>query len=139
MRGAREDYHSYPVVGLTSEGYDILHQRLKSVVMKSRYKFSWKGSGYMVQLTINRRWKDLYDMVQAPPEDVDFELSVYGENWDQDSKVRAGETVGKIWGNDLEGLLLDESTKTAFGRVQGLVRTMRDIRDFFDNANRAAE
>ncbi|KAI0398419.1 hypothetical protein F5Y17DRAFT_2891 [Xylariaceae sp. FL0594] len=134
LRGTQGDYRSYPVVRLTNNGYAVLSRKLKSVVMKSEYNFSWKGSGYMVQFTIKRHWKDMREMVQAPPTNTTFELSVFGQNWDRDSKVAAGETVGRIWGNDLEGLLLDEPSKTALGRVQGLVRTIRDIRDAFDNA-----
>lgn len=71
--------------------------------------------------------------------ETDFEVAVYGQNWDQDSRVEAGQTVGKIWGKDLRGLLRDEdgdASGCALGRVQGLIRSVTEIRDFFDVSRR---
>ncbi|KAJ2987684.1 hypothetical protein NUW58_g4369 [Xylaria curta] len=134
LQGSPSDLHSYPAVRLP-ENF-ALATKLKSVATKSVYRFSWKGSGYIVQFTINRRWSSIHDMHRQPPTETDFDLTIYADNWDEDSRVRAGETVRKIWGSDLGGLLRDEdATGCALSRVQGLINTMLDIRDFFDDSS----
>ncbi|KAI1814622.1 hypothetical protein GGS20DRAFT_585327 [Poronia punctata] len=143
MKGLPNDLHSYPIVALTPEGYNTLQGRLKSVTMKSIYRYKWKASGYMVEFTINRQWRGITKMSRDPPSDIDFELTMYGGGWDNNSKVKqAGETVGKFWHDDLRGLLVGEAGNSASAgvrRVQVLVDTMRDIRNFFDDASRVQD
>ncbi|GAW18730.1 hypothetical protein ANO14919_082120 [Xylariales sp. No.14919] len=137
FKGSWYDPHSYPAVHFP-ENYPLA-KKLKGVTVKSIYGYSWKRTGYVVRFAINRRWQNIRDMNRKPPMDTDFDVTIYGDNWDQDSRVRAGETVGKIWGDDLQGLLRDEAgdaTGSALSRVQGLVKTIQDIRDFFEGASR---
>ncbi|KAI3331885.1 hypothetical protein HD806DRAFT_529658 [Xylariaceae sp. AK1471] len=136
MQGSRGDFRCYPVVRLTRK--HALAEKLKSVAMKSVYRFSWKATGYVVQFTINRRWESVAEMAQEPPHDTDFDLSIYDENWDQDSRVQFGQTLANIWRNDLGGLLRNEAgdaTGSALSRVQGLVKTVLNIRVFFEGAS----
>jgi hypothetical protein len=138
MQGSCGDFHAYPVVRLTSQ--NALANKLESVAMKSIYQFFWQGTGYVVQFTVNRRWQSILKMSQEDPVDTDFDLTTYAENWDQDSRVPAGETVGKIWRKDLQGLLRDEAsdaTGSALSRVQGLIKTIQDIRDVFEDVSRS--
>ncbi|KAK5628190.1 hypothetical protein RRF57_003905 [Xylaria bambusicola] len=111
-----------------------LATKLSSVTTKSIYRFYWKGSGYVLQFTINRRWQTIRDMNTKARPEIDFDVTIYGEDWDQDSRVQAGETVGKIWGDDFQGLLRDEEGD-ALNRVQGLIRTVLEIRDFIGGAD----
>ncbi|KAI0489589.1 hypothetical protein F4859DRAFT_509176 [Xylaria cf. heliscus] len=129
MQGSPNDFQCYPAVRLP-ENYALVN-KLKSVAIKSIYRFSWKRTGYVVQFTINRRWQTIRDMNRQAVTETDFDITIYGDNWDQDSRVEAGETVGKIWGADLQGLLREE-VGDGPGRVQGLVKTILDIRDFFN-------
>ncbi|KAI1133507.1 hypothetical protein F5Y10DRAFT_259829 [Nemania abortiva] len=136
LRGSRDDFRCYPVVRLPQS--HTLADKFKSVAIKSIYRFSWKRTGYVVQFTINRRWKSIREMNRNGPADTDFDVAIYADNWDQDSRVQPGETVAKIWGEDLRGLLRDEdgdTTGCALSRVKGLVKTILDIRDFFESAN----
>ncbi|KAI8947128.1 hypothetical protein F4801DRAFT_592845 [Xylaria longipes] len=132
MQGSPSDFQCYPAVRLP-ENY-ALANKLKSVATKSIYRFSWKRTGYVVQFTVNRRWKSIREMNSQAPMETDFDLTIYADNWDQDSRVQAGETVGKIWGADLQGLLRDEAGDR-LSRVQGLIKTILDIRDFFDGSS----
>ncbi|KAI1115181.1 hypothetical protein F5Y14DRAFT_450271 [Nemania sp. NC0429] len=137
LQGSRNDFRCYPSVELPSDS--PLTNKLKSITMKSVYRFSWKGTGYVVQFTINRRWPDIRGMHRGPPMGTDFDVIVYGQNWEDDCRAGAGQTVGKIWGKDLRGLLRDEDGDTsgcALGRVQGLIRSVTEIRDFFDVSSR---
>ncbi|KAI0443287.1 hypothetical protein F4803DRAFT_550217 [Xylaria telfairii] len=129
MQGRPNDFHCYPKVRLPEKC--ALADKLKSAVMKSIYRFSWGRTGYIVEFTINRRWKSIREMNRQAPMETDFNITVYADNWDQDSRVQAGETVGKIWGADLQGLLRDEAGDR-LNRVQGLIKTILDICDFFD-------
>ncbi|KAI1755058.1 hypothetical protein F4782DRAFT_552207 [Xylaria castorea] len=132
MQGSSNDFQCYPLVRLP-EIYTLAN-KLKSVATKSIYRFSWKRTGYVVQFTINRRWQSIREMNSQSPMETDFDVTVYADNWDQDSRVQAGETVGKIWGADLQGLLRDE-VGDGLSRVQGLIKTILDIRDFFDGSS----
>ncbi|KAI1421053.1 hypothetical protein F5Y12DRAFT_65380 [Xylaria sp. FL1777] len=136
LQGSCDNFRSYPAIRLPGSP---LATKLKSATIKSIYWFSWKGSGYVVQFTINRRWQSIHEMNIKAPADLDFDVTIYGDNWEQDSRVQSGETVGKIWGNELQGLLRDEAgdaTGCAVSRVQGLIQTVLDIRDFFDGISR---
>ncbi|KAI0450157.1 hypothetical protein F5B21DRAFT_508503 [Xylaria acuta] len=132
MQGTSNDFQCYPAVRLPEA--HALSNKLKPVVTKSIYRFGWKRTGYIVQFTINRRWQSIRDMNRQAPMETDFDVTIYADNWDQDSRVQAGETVGKIWGADLQGLLRDE-VGDGQSRVQGLVKTILDIRDFFDGSS----
>ncbi|KAI8629305.1 hypothetical protein F5Y19DRAFT_475866 [Xylariaceae sp. FL1651] len=139
MQGSYSDFHAYPTVRLNHQ--HGLAKKFKSIAIKSVYQFSWKGTEYVVEYTINRRWHGIREMAEHAPPDVDFGLAIYGEHWDQDSRVAAGETVGKIWGSDLRGLLRDEAgdeTGSAVSRIRGFLKTIQDIRDFFENTGRAS-
>ncbi|KAI0548631.1 hypothetical protein F4679DRAFT_316880 [Xylaria curta] len=131
MQGSCNDFRCYPIIRLPE--HIALANKLKPVVTKSIYRFGWKRTGYVVQFTINRRWQSIREMKQTPME-TDFDVTIYADNWDQDSRVQAGETVGKIWGSDLQGLLQDE-VGDGLSRVQGLIKTILDIRDFFDGSS----
>jgi hypothetical protein len=136
MQGSPGDFRSYPVVRLTRQ--HALAKKLKSAAIKVVYRFSWKGTGYVVQFTINRRWRSIAEMATKPPHDTDFDLTIYAENWDQDSRAQPGENVARAWRNDLGGLLRDEAGDargSSFSRVQGLVKTVLGIRDFFEDAS----
>ncbi|TGJ78381.1 hypothetical protein E0Z10_g10378 [Xylaria hypoxylon] len=138
LKDSCDDFHSYPAVRLP--GQYPMAKKLKSVTIKSIYRYNWKRTGYVVQFTINRRWESIHKMNRKAPTDTDFDVTIYADNWDLDSRVQAGETVGKIWGDDLRGLLRDETgdaTGSALSRVQGLIETILDIRDFFESASRA--
>ncbi|GAP90328.2 hypothetical protein SAMD00023353_4600800 [Rosellinia necatrix] len=140
MQGPHHDIHCYPVTSLPEN--HTLANKLKSVAMKSIYRFSWKGTGYVVQFTINRRWQSIREMNRKTPKDTDFNVIIYADNWERDSRVPAGKTVGKIWGSDLQGLLRDETggiEGCASSRVQGLIETILDIRDFFDSCSQVQE
>ncbi|KAF2964508.1 hypothetical protein GQX73_g9071 [Xylaria multiplex] len=134
--GQSSEFRAYPSVRLPQK-YSLA-EKFKSVTIKSIYRYSWKGTGYVVQFTINRRWQSIRDMNHKAPMSTDFDVSIYGDNWDQDSRVQAGETVGKIWGDDLRGLLPNEATdaaRSALSRVEGLLGTILEIRDFFESAS----
>ncbi|KAI3341735.1 hypothetical protein F4824DRAFT_495582 [Ustulina deusta] len=136
LQGSRDDFHSYPAIRLPENS--PIATKLKSVTIKSIYRFSWKGSGYIVQFTINRCWESIREMNTKAPMNTDFDVTIYADGWDQDSRVQAGETVGKIWGDDLQGLLRDEAgdaTGCALSRVRGLIETILDIRDFLESAS----
>jgi hypothetical protein len=136
LRGPRNDFRCYPEVRLPEN--HTLATKLRSVVLKSMYRFSWKGTGYVVQFTINRRWQSIREMNRQAPMDTDFDVTIYAQNWDEDSRVKPGETVGKIWEKDLRGLLCDEgsnATGCALDRVRGLIKTILDIRDFFESSS----
>ncbi|KAI0531811.1 hypothetical protein GGR58DRAFT_508092 [Xylaria digitata] len=137
LNGPCNEFRAYPAVRLP-EKYSVA-EKFKSVAIKSIYRYSWKGTGYVVQFTINRRWQSIRDMNRMAPMGTDFDVTIYGDNWDQDSRVQAGETVGKIWGDDLRGLLPNDATEeagSALSRVEGLLGTILDIRDFFQSASR---
>ncbi|KAI1276646.1 hypothetical protein F5Y07DRAFT_399095 [Xylaria sp. FL0933] len=131
-------FNLYPAIRLPEAS--PLATKLKEVTIKTIYRFRWKQSSYVVQFMINRRWKNIRQMNTKTPPDIDFDVTIYAENWEGDSRVPAGETVGKRWGDELQGLLLDEAgdeIRCALSRVQGLVRTILDIRDFFEGVDRA--
>ncbi|KAI1154890.1 hypothetical protein F4825DRAFT_448137 [Nemania diffusa] len=135
LQGSHDDFRCYPAVRLSEASK--LANKLKSMVMKSIYQFSWKKTGYVVQFTINRRWQSIHDMNRGAAMDTDFDVTIYAQNWDDNSRVKPGETVGKIWEKDLRGLLQDEgdTTESALGRVRGLIGTILDIRDFFEGSS----
>ncbi|KAI0404954.1 hypothetical protein F4802DRAFT_615149 [Xylaria palmicola] len=136
LQGSCNDFQCYPRIRLPVG--PPLATKLKSLTTKSIYRFGWGTTGYIVQFTINRRWPSIAAMNSSAPTETDFDITIYAENWDQDSRVHAGETVGKIWGGDLQGLLRDEAgdaTGSALSRVQGLVKTILDIRDFFEGSH----
>ncbi|KAI0526089.1 hypothetical protein F5B22DRAFT_642250 [Xylaria bambusicola] len=132
LQGLCSDFCTYPTIRLPA-GVPLA-TKLNSVTIKNIYRFFWKGSGYVLQFTINRRWQTIRDMNMKARPETDFDVTMYGEDWDQDSRVHAGETVGKIWGDDLQGLLRDEEGD-ALNRVQGLVHTISEIRDFIGGAS----
>ncbi|KAI1744306.1 hypothetical protein F4680DRAFT_444335 [Xylaria scruposa] len=132
MQGSCNDFQSYPTIRLPE--HNALANKLKPVATKSIYRFGWKRAGYVVQFTINRRWQCIREMKNQAPMATDFDVTIYADNWDRDSQVQAGETVGKIWGADLQGLLQDE-VGDGLSRVQGLIETILDIRDFFDSSS----
>ncbi|KAI0430971.1 hypothetical protein F5Y09DRAFT_341162 [Xylaria sp. FL1042] len=136
LRGSCDDFNSYPAIRLPEAS--PLATKLKFVTIKTIYQFRWKRSLYVVQFTINRRWKTIREMNTKTPPDMDFDVTIYADNWQDDSHVPAGETVGKIWGEELQGLLRDEAgdaREGALGRVQGLVQTILDIRDFLEGVS----
>ncbi|KAI1304717.1 hypothetical protein F5Y03DRAFT_165966 [Xylaria venustula] len=137
LQGSCNDFRAYPRIVL--HGPPSMATKLGSLTIKSIYRFSWKGSEYVVQLAINRKWKTIRAMNTKAPPETDFDVTIFAENWDQDSRVQAGETVGKIWGNELQGLLragAGDAEGCAIGRVQELIRTILDIRDFFESVSR---
>ncbi|KAI0815679.1 hypothetical protein GGR55DRAFT_699531 [Xylaria sp. FL0064] len=139
LQGSRDGFSLYPAIRLPEAS--PLATKLKRVTTKTIYRFRWKQSSYVVQFTINRRWESIRQMNTKTPPDIDFDVTIYAENWEGDSRVPAGETVGKRWGDELQGLLLDEAgdaTGCALSRVQGLVRTILDIRDFFEGVDRVS-
>ncbi|KAI0862040.1 hypothetical protein F4860DRAFT_513465 [Xylaria cubensis] len=131
MQGSSNDFRCYPIIRLESNS---LANKLKPVAIKSIYRFGWKRTGYVLQFTINRRWQCIREMKNQAPTETDFDVTIYADNWDQDSQVQAGETVGKIWGADLQGLLRDE-VGDGLSRVQGLIKTILDIRDFLEGSS----
>ncbi|KAJ8119518.1 hypothetical protein ONZ43_g3544 [Nemania bipapillata] len=108
LQGSRDDFRSYPEVRLPEN--HTLATKLKSTAVKSIYRFHWKDTGYVIQFAVNRRWKTIRDMNRQAPTGTDFDVTVYAQNWDEDSRVKPGETVGKIWEKDLKGLLRDEGS-----------------------------
>ncbi|KAI0109634.1 hypothetical protein GGR51DRAFT_558326 [Nemania sp. FL0031] len=135
LRGSRDDFRCYPVVRLPA--HEILTNKFKSVAVKSIYKFYWRTTGYVVQFTINRRWKSIRELNRKAEPDTDFDVVVYAGNWDSDSRTQPGGTVAKVWGDDLGGLLRDEDGD-ALNRVQALVKIILEIRDFFEGSSRQA-
>ncbi|KAJ8127659.1 hypothetical protein O1611_g5978 [Lasiodiplodia mahajangana] len=133
LQGSRDDFRCYPVVHLPENHAHT--NKFKSVALKSIYRFSWKRTGYVVQFTVNRRWESIRQMNRKAQPDTDFDIVIYADNWDQDSRTQPGGTVSKIWGEDLRGLLRDEdgdATGSALSRVQGLIKRILEIRDFFE-------
>ncbi|KAI0970020.1 hypothetical protein F4678DRAFT_145301 [Xylaria arbuscula] len=136
LQGSRNDFCAYPTILL--HGPPSMASKLGRLTIKSIYRFSWKGSEYVVQLAILRQWKTIHAMNTKGPPKTDFGVTIYAENWDQDSRVRAGETVAKIWGDELQGLLragTGDATGCAISRVQELIQTILDIRDFFESVS----
>ncbi|TRX98194.1 hypothetical protein FHL15_000839 [Xylaria flabelliformis] len=129
MQGSSINFRCYPTIRLPKS--NALANKLKPVATKSIYRFGWRRTGYVLQFTINRRWQCIREMENQAPMETDFDVTIYADNWDQDSQVQAGETVGKIWGADLQGLLQDE-VGDGLSRVQGLIKTILDIRDFLE-------
>ncbi|KAI1369478.1 hypothetical protein F5Y08DRAFT_292119 [Xylaria arbuscula] len=134
LQGPRNNFRAYPRIHLPA---DIkIASKLNPITIKSIYRFYWKGTGYVVQFSINRRWSTIRDMNLKGPAGTDFDVTVYGKTWDEDSHVQAGETIGKIWGEDLRGLLQDEEGD-ALSRVQGLISMAMDVRDFIQGGDQS--
>ncbi|KAI0204701.1 hypothetical protein F4808DRAFT_411794 [Astrocystis sublimbata] len=132
MRDSPNDFRCFPAVHLP--GNSALAKKLKPVALKSTYRFLWKQTGYVLQFTIYRRWQTIQHLKDGAQMETDFDITVYADNWDKDSRAKTGETVGKLWGADLQNLLRDEAGD-GLGRVQGLVKTILEIRDFFEGSN----
>ncbi|KAI2626166.1 hypothetical protein GGS21DRAFT_493372 [Xylaria nigripes] len=133
IHDARQNYRSYPAVSLPNNHQMAL--KFKSVAIKSIYRYKWKQTGYVVQFTINRRWQSIREMSQNRAKvDTDFDVTVYADHWDRDSRAEAGRAVARLWGDDLQGLLPGETgdaTNGAISRAQGLIKIIMDVRDFF--------
>ncbi|KAI1435043.1 hypothetical protein GGR50DRAFT_703541 [Xylaria sp. CBS 124048] len=141
LRGDPYDFHCYPTVSFGTQG--TLAARLSRPTMKSIYRFNWKNSGYVVQLTINRQWRNFLEASQKKePRGKSFEVTIYADNWDADSRVMVGQAVGSSWGDDLQGLLraggrnASGSALDAPSRVKGLIETILEVRDFFQGLTR---
>ena len=132
LQGSRNNFQVYPRIRLP--GNVPIASKLKAVTTKSVYRFYWKGSGYVVQFSINRRWQTIRDMNRKNPVETDCDVTIYGETWDEDSRVQAGGTVGKIWGDDLHGLLRDEEGEE-LSRVHGLIKKAMEVREFIQGAD----
>jgi hypothetical protein len=139
MQGSSQNFHSYPALRLPEN--PSLATKFKSIAIKSIYQFNWMNTGYMVQVTINRRWDTIRDMNRKPPSETDFDVMICADNWKQDVHAqKVGETVSKGLGNDLGGLLRDDRAGAPVGgelsRARELMKTIQDIRGFFEGLYR---
>lgn len=151
MQGSSRNFHSYPAIRLPEN--PALATKLKSVAIKSIYQFNWKDTGYMVQVTINRRWNTIRDMNRSPPQEADFDIMIHADVWDQDDcgqdewgqdEWGQDDPVQEAWGTggksgegDLEGHLGDDKAGAEMGgklgKARGLLKTIQDIRGFFES------
>ncbi|KAI1495499.1 hypothetical protein F5X99DRAFT_422874 [Biscogniauxia marginata] len=133
MEGLQSDFDAYPKISLAR--HHVLASYFKTVAIKSAYRFSWKATGYTVEIAINRRWNGIRELADRREPSIDFSLSIYGESWDEDIRLANEETVGNIWGGDLEFLFRDEGNGEVLGlpdRVRKFLGIVRDIRDAFE-------
>ncbi|KAI1180563.1 hypothetical protein F4777DRAFT_573791 [Nemania sp. FL0916] len=139
LKGSLHNFTCFPEVQLPEN--QPLAGKLKPITMKRICRYSWKNTGYVIQITVNWRWQSIRDMKRNNASvPTDFDIVVYADNWDYDSQAEAGRTVGGMWGRDLAGLLHDEpndAAKGACGRLEKLIETLQDILDFVEGPNHA--
>ncbi|KAI0599299.1 hypothetical protein F4775DRAFT_591416 [Biscogniauxia sp. FL1348] len=130
MKGPNNDFDAYPKISLSSR--HELATFFKSVAIKSVYRFDWKATGYIVEIAINRRWGGIEGMTNRVEPDVDLNLSIYGESWDEDVQMARDGAAGNLWGEDLQFLFGHEDYGEGgelIDRVQGFLAIIRDICD----------
>ena len=129
VRMQGRNFECWPMITLKSN--HVIGKALTGITIKSLYQFRWKTTPYIVEITVNRRWVCIKDMKNEP--DVDFSITVYGENWNQGSHSVAQPT-GNAWGDELELLFSDEENATAAGdeRVRRFVGIIQGVRDAID-------
>ncbi|KAI1630980.1 hypothetical protein F4809DRAFT_205841 [Biscogniauxia mediterranea] len=130
MKGSNNDFDAYPKISLSSR--HALATFFKTVAIKSVYRFDWKATGYIVEIAINRRWSGIKDMANRAEPGVDFNLSIYGESWDEDVQMARDGAAGNLWGEDLQFLFGNEDYGQGgdlLERVRGFLANIRDICD----------
>ncbi|KAI1327574.1 hypothetical protein F5Y16DRAFT_399356 [Xylariaceae sp. FL0255] len=130
--GDRTDFHIYPQVILSHT--HALAREIESVRIRSVFRYFWTITGYVVKFTIDRHWASIKAMTQGAEPTTTFEVTICGEHWGDQTSKPPEMTVRELWGDNLEGLLCDESGEpdgTAASRVRGLLTTVQDIRNFF--------
>ena len=129
VRMQGRNFERWPKITLKSN--HVIGKALTGITIKSLYQFRWKTTPYIVEVVVNRRWARLKSMKKKP--DVDFGITVYGEHWNQGTQS-AAQTVGNVWGDELQLLFSDEGNATAAGdeRVRRFVDIVQGVRDAID-------
>jgi hypothetical protein len=111
-----------------------LTNAFSEVAIKSMHRYRWKATSYIVELTVNRRWPGIKDITVQTPQ-MDFEIDVYGEHWDQVTRRNVKHGDSRRWSMPV----------TLFGDVEGeklrgeeqaarFFQTMREIQDALEGA-----
>ncbi|KAI5920763.1 hypothetical protein F4810DRAFT_713132 [Camillea tinctor] len=121
-------FDAYPEISLSS--HHAMAAFFKAVAIKSVYRFDWKSTGYIVEIAINRRWNSIEDMTTREEPNIDFNLSIYGESWDDDIQMAKDGAAGNLWGEDLQFLFGDgdcDAEGGLIGKVREFLTIIHDI------------
>lgn len=125
------DFDCFPKISLMRN--DPVGRALQNITVKSLYRYRWKATDYMVEITISRRWASMATMGRPPK--VEFSITMYGEHWDQLSQ---GSTLaaGDVWGDQLDLLFNDGDDATATGqdRTRQFVGIVQELQDVLEKA-----
>lgn len=111
--------------------------RLKTVAVKSVYKWTFGTTPYVLAFSLRRLWAKADDMANNSDPKVDFEITVHLEHWDKSghlSQLRGGTDD---WGGELQKLFGDEagaSSQSGFDRVGKFLETLYEIGDILEKA-----
>ncbi|KAI0025612.1 hypothetical protein F4780DRAFT_343023 [Xylariomycetidae sp. FL0641] len=120
----------YPRVRLMQN--HALAGRFKEVAVKAVYRFGWKTTSYIVEVSINRRWSTIAGMVNGEAPTVDFTLGMCGDSWDEDMLVAENMTTGELWGPALQYLFRDGPEGGGLDRVRRFLQTVQEVRGAFE-------
>lgn len=107
---------------------DPVGSALTNVTIKSLHQFRWKATPYVVEISINRRWPNLRDMMASKKPNEDFGIKVYDRRWEKEGQFTA-------WGDDFE--ILFSGVGLAAGgedRVRRFAEVVRDIEEALEKA-----
>ncbi|KAI0839019.1 hypothetical protein F5Y06DRAFT_303563 [Hypoxylon sp. FL0890] len=122
------NFDVYPRVKLPTN--NPVAASLKDVAVKTVYRFKWRTTPYVVQITVNHRWESISAMCAEKMPTIDLGVSIFGEDWDSEDDV-----AGIVWGDELQYLLEGGNGGTApkgIDRVANFLQTIRDIRNVLE-------
>jgi hypothetical protein len=117
---------SYPRVAFAKN--HVLSNWVHTATIKSLYRYRWRTTSYLVEMTVNRRWPELPAMLDEAPT-TDFEVSMYDENWNQDLLSEGAPLAETARGERQNGLstITDSESRKVMNQVLELVRTTREV------------
>ncbi|KAI0478661.1 hypothetical protein GGR56DRAFT_689606 [Xylariaceae sp. FL0804] len=125
--------HGYAYAEVTLPSDQKLNHAFEMVAVNTVYSYSWKDTGFILDVTIKRRWNGMADMLARRQPAVTISLRVYHGHWDGGKP----HSSGHIWGSQLEGLFGDGGVaggdagqpRQGQDKVEELVEMIGHIRD----------